>query len=200
MRVACCPSAASTLLADVCDPCMCVLEQAAGGGGDVSSAVVGSLCVLAPDFASYSDASGGPLTPGQVGVVVQVATGRLQLRPQSGGDRVWWYVCVLQACWLLCVHVVAVGRRTWRRCASGNPCVCRYDRPALRMAGGSSRRPTTGDRVVLTADFASHRDAADGATSPRPFCSTHFERSLSRKEVRLAHPSTVMGPLCPHPP
>ena len=79
-------------------------EQAAGGG-DVSSAVVGSLCVLAPDFASYGDASGGPLTPGQVGVVVQVSTGRLQLRPQSGGDRVWWYVCVLQACWLLCVSM-----------------------------------------------------------------------------------------------
>ena len=55
--------------------------------------MVGSLCVLAPDFATFGDASGGPLTLGQVGVVVQVSTARLQLRPQSGGDRVWW--CVL---------------------------------------------------------------------------------------------------------
>jgi hypothetical protein len=45
------------------------------------------------------------------------------------------------------------------------PCVCRYDKPALRMAGGApaaSRRPTVGDRVVLTADYASHSDAAGG--------------------------------------
>jgi hypothetical protein len=110
-----------------------VTEQTAGGG-DVSSAVVGSLCVLAPDFASYSDASGGPLTPGQVGVVVQVSTGRLQLRPQSGGDRVWWYVCVLQACWLLCVHVVSVGRRTWRHCASVDCCLVSVGTIALLCA------------------------------------------------------------------
>ncbi len=64
----------------------------AAGGGDVSAAVVGSLVVLAPDFASYSDASGGPLSLGQVGVVVQTSGTRLQVKPQSGGDRVWWYV------------------------------------------------------------------------------------------------------------
>jgi hypothetical protein len=54
--------------------------------------VVGSLVVLAPDFASYGDASGGPLSLGQVGVVVQTGSTRLQVKPQSGGDRVWWYV------------------------------------------------------------------------------------------------------------
>jgi hypothetical protein len=63
---------------------------AASSGGDISGAMVGSLVVLAPDFASYSDASGGPLALGQVGVVV--ATGsRLQVKPQSGSTTTWWY-------------------------------------------------------------------------------------------------------------
>ena len=66
--------------------------DAPAAGGDVSSAVVGSLVVLAPDYASYSDAGGGPLSLGQVGVVVQTSGTRLQVKPQSGGDRVWWYV------------------------------------------------------------------------------------------------------------
>jgi hypothetical protein len=63
-----------------------------GGGGDVSGAVVGSLVVLAPDYASYSDASGGPLSLGQVGVVVQTSSTRLQVKVNPSGDRVWWYV------------------------------------------------------------------------------------------------------------
>lgn len=63
---------------------------AATAGGDVSSAVVGSLVVLAADFGSYSDASGGPLTLGQVGVVVQTSDTRLQVKVHPSGDRVWW--------------------------------------------------------------------------------------------------------------
>ncbi len=48
----------------------------------------------------------------------------------------------------------------------------RYDRPALRMAGGAlsaaaapTRRPTTGDRVTVTADYRSHGDAGDGKST-----------------------------------
>ena len=62
----------------------------------MSGAVVGSLVVLAPDFASYSDASGGPLKLGQTGVVVQVGSSRLQVKPQTGSTTVWWYV---ELCW-----------------------------------------------------------------------------------------------------
>jgi hypothetical protein len=63
---------------------------AATAGGDVSSAVVGSLVVLAADFGSYSDASGGPLTLGQVGVVVQTSDTRLQVKVHPSGDQEWW--------------------------------------------------------------------------------------------------------------
>jgi len=47
--------------------------------------------------------------------------------------------------------------QTWATCSD------RYDKPALRMAVIAPRRPTVGDRVVLTADYASHSDAAGGA-------------------------------------
>ena len=86
----------------MCCAWLCFLTAPQSGGssaGDVSSAVVGSLVVLAPDYASYSDAGGGPLALGQVGVVVQVSGTRLQVKPQSGGDRVWWYVCGCCAVW-----------------------------------------------------------------------------------------------------
>ncbi len=66
-----------------------MVEQATSAG--VSGAVVGSLVVLAPDFASYSDASGGPLKLGQTGVVVKTADTRLQVKPQTGSETVWWY-------------------------------------------------------------------------------------------------------------
>ena len=75
-----------------------------GGGGDVSGAVVGSLVVLAPDYASYSDASGGPLSLGQVGVVVQTSSTRLQVKVNPSGDRVWWYVCWARRCGACAIH------------------------------------------------------------------------------------------------
>jgi hypothetical protein len=64
---------------------------------------VGSLVVLAPDYASYSDAGTGPLSLGQVGVVVQTGATRLQVKPQSGGDRVWWYVVCARAAHQWCM-------------------------------------------------------------------------------------------------
>ena len=104
------------------------------GGG-----VVGSLVVLAPDFASYSDASGGPLSLGQVGVVVQTSSARLQVKVKPSGDRVWWYVvstsrygaCVVCACeegdarrCIRCVDAVTgmTSRRfAWRRLRAPAP-------------------------------------------------------------------------------
>jgi hypothetical protein len=56
----------------------------------VTDAAVGTLVILSPDFASHSDASGGPLVPGQVGVVVQLSSTRLQVKVHPSGDRVWW--------------------------------------------------------------------------------------------------------------
>jgi hypothetical protein len=56
----------------------------------VDSAVVGSLVTLAEDFASYSDASGGPLALGQTGVVVEVGGTRLRVKRQSGEGSQWW--------------------------------------------------------------------------------------------------------------
>lgn len=51
------------------------------------------LVVLAPDYARHSDAREGPLSPGQIGVVVEVGSSRLRVKARSGDDRKWW--CVL---------------------------------------------------------------------------------------------------------
>ncbi len=56
----------------------------------MDSAVVGSLVTLAEDFASYSDASGGPLALGQTGVVVEVGGTLLRVKRQSGEGSQWW--------------------------------------------------------------------------------------------------------------
>ena len=79
----------------------------------------------------------------------------------------WWYVKLCVVCGLYQVVDPSFPLLLF---SDIGPMVLRYDKPALRMAAGggaSSRRPTVGDRVVLTADYASHSDAAGGACCMR---------------------------------
>jgi hypothetical protein len=54
----------------------------------LESFVVGSKVRLSPDFASFSDASGGPLKLGDIGAVVKCSPPRYQVEFQS---QEWWY-------------------------------------------------------------------------------------------------------------
>ncbi len=57
----------------------------------LATAKAGDFVVLAPDYASYSDASSGPLSLGQVGTIISVSGERMCCSPLSGGTE-WWYV------------------------------------------------------------------------------------------------------------
>ncbi len=75
------------------------------------------LVVLAPDYARHSDAREGPLSPGQIGVVVEVGSSRLRVKARSGDDRKWWYVLSkLQHC--ADVPAVAALRSCSCRCCA----------------------------------------------------------------------------------
>ncbi len=79
-------------------------------------------------------------------------------------------------------HVEFGGRRWW------------YVAEAVRLAddapaadGAATRRPTTGDRVVLTADYASHGDAADGEI-PAALALSQLHRSTGSSSPGIFHP------------
>ena len=67
-------------------------EQGAPVVVGIHTATVGTDVVLSPDFASHSDAAGGPLAPGQLGTVVDVTESRLSVRRKDGSGSTWWYV------------------------------------------------------------------------------------------------------------
>jgi len=79
-------------------------------------------------------------------------------------------------------HVEFGGRRWW------------YVAEAVRLAddapaadGAATRRPTTGDRVVLTADYASHGDAADGEI-PAALALSQLHRSTGPSSPGIFQP------------
>lgn len=106
--------------------------------GDCKWAAVGSLVVLAPDFASCGTAGQGPLSLGQLGIVL-VNTGlEVHVKVYPDGGITWPY------------EVRAV----------------RMAAAAAGVVPSSARRPTTGDIVVLSPDYGGHADAADGPLRP----------------------------------
>ena len=48
--------------------------------------------VLSPDYGSHSDASGGPLSPGEVGVIVVDDSSGKPFKVKAPNGREWWYV------------------------------------------------------------------------------------------------------------
>ena len=51
---------------------------------------VGTRVVLAPDYRSYNDAGDGPLSPGDVGEIVEVDNSHMPYSVRYNG-RKWWY-------------------------------------------------------------------------------------------------------------
>ena len=68
----------------------------------------------------------------------------------------------------------------------------RYDKPALRLVSGSTgaRRPTVGDRVVLTSDYASYSDAAGGAWM---FCCCSLAHLCFHLPAHLLHCASLFA-------
>ena len=102
--------------------------------------------VLAPDYADHSDARDGPLSPGEVGNIIEFGgmTGRrFRVRSPAGGT--WWYDAA----------ALLTG-----------------DNAAAQAAKvGTGGHPTEGPhnvglRVVLAPDYQTHHDAAGGPLQP----------------------------------
>ena len=105
--------------------------------------VAGTRVMLSADYSSHSDASEGPLQPGQVDVVERVGgSGRRSVRG-------WWYdLAALQ-------HASVSG-------TAAAAAVSVSGTPALTADG----RIPVGATVILTPDYASHGDARDGPLMP----------------------------------
>ena len=57
-----------------------------------SSAANGTEVILSENYEDYSDASKGPLKPGEIGFIVSADNRRCQIRAEKSG-RTWWYDC-----------------------------------------------------------------------------------------------------------
>ena len=99
---------------------------------------------IPPPLRAVAAVSAGPLRPGDVGVIAADDSSDVPFSVRAPDGRTWWYMA--QA-----VQLASAAGTT--------------PTPAPAPAPASTGRPTTGDRVSLTADFASHGDAADGEWS-----------------------------------
>ena len=102
--------------------------------------------VLAPDYANHSDAAGGPLSPGEIGNIIEYGgmTGRrFNVRAPAGGT--WWYDA--------------------EALLTGDNAATQASR--VGTGGHPAEGPhNVGLRVVLAPDFQTHSDAAGGPLQP----------------------------------
>lgn len=120
-----------------------------GGVGTASGGSIteGSKVILASNYESITDASSGPLSPGDVGTVADVDRSDNTVRVEYNGRR-WWY-----------------QQRALQLALSGSS-----ETPSMIAGGGVAARVngpiTMGSQVVLTSAYASHSDASSGPLRP----------------------------------
>lgn len=161
------------------------IQLATGGGGGGSSTTVGarptvgSIVYLTPDYHDHSDASGGPLTPGQPGKVTEDDLSSKPFKVKAENGKEWWYL---------------EGALTTVK-------------PAGAGAGAAlTGRLQVGELVTVSPSYASCSDASNGPLSPgqsgklvedddssKPFKVEYAGKSWWYTEEALQRPPAAAG-------